>query len=371
MPKISVITPVYNGEKYLRETAESLFNQTFEDWEWVIVNDGSKDHTADILKEFEVDPRVRVFHQSNGGEARARNNGLDHVLGEYIGFLDADDLYTPNALSDLSQYLDLHADIGVVFSDGFVCDADGKDISRLTEHRPGIHEGMVLEALVIDASVLTVPVCTLTRRVWVEEHQIRFDPNLVIGPDWDFWIRLSVHTPFGYLDKITCKYRVHDNNITRLSGRQKRRLDLLYGREKVLNSDFFGKLSLSTRKRFFYFLLMRLIYDLPEQQEKMILHPQFVAMPNPIKGTLLRQMAASAIRNNLPLPWVRECLSRAMDSDPSLKTRSLKWVLALGYAPARLIVNIWQSGIALREKIVSIRNPRPKRVSSRLGPVGK
>ena len=370
MPKISVITPVYNGEKYLRETAESLINQTFKDWEWVVINDGSKDHTAEILNEYENDLRLRVIHQTNAGEASARNNGLNHALGEYIGFLDADDLYTPNALGDLSDYLDSHPEIGVVFSDGYVCDSDGNTISRLTEHRPGIHQGNILEALVIDASVLTVPVCTLTRRLWVEKHGFRFDPNLVIGPDWDFWIRLSAVMPFGYLDKITCKYRVHETNITRLSGKQKRRLDLFYGREKVLNSDFFEELSISTRRRFFYFLLLRLLHDLPDQQEKIIQHPRFLEMPDIIKGSLYRQMAASAVVNDLPFSWANNLINLAFISNPNIKTRLLRYLFKLGNSQAKRFIRFWQKGIAIRENILALWKPRPKPVSSRLGPIG-
>ncbi len=249
-PKITVITPVYNGELFIEGAIASLLAQSLHDWELIIVDDGSSDSTPQILEKFE-DKRIKVIRQKNSGEAKARNIGLNHATGEYVSFLDADDLYFPNAIEDLSSFLDLHPEYDVVYSEGQICDDQDRPLMRLSEIRSGIYTGDILEKLVLSSSVITVPVCTMTRRIKILEHSIKFDPNLIIGPDWDFWIQLAVHVKFGYLDKLTCKYRVHNSNITRRVNVKKRKHDQVFGRLKVMNSDWFEKLSLVTREFFF------------------------------------------------------------------------------------------------------------------------
>lgn len=104
MIKISVIVPVYNGEKYLLECLQSIQKQTFSDWECICVNDGSKDESLSILRGIaQKDTRFRVISQPNGGVTSARRNGVEHATGEYISFVDCDDLLPPNALEVLMK----------------------------------------------------------------------------------------------------------------------------------------------------------------------------------------------------------------------------------------------------------------------------
>lgn len=92
MPKISIILPVYNGEKYIKDTIKSLLNQTFKDFELIIVDDGSSDRSAEICENFaRLDDRIIVIHQKNGGVSNARNKGIDLARGEYVSFVDSDD----------------------------------------------------------------------------------------------------------------------------------------------------------------------------------------------------------------------------------------------------------------------------------------
>lgn len=92
MPKISIIVPVYKAENYLRRCVDSILNQTFTDFELILVDDGSPDRSGEICDEYEQkDSRIRVFHKDNGGVSSARNLGLDNVQGEYVTFVDADD----------------------------------------------------------------------------------------------------------------------------------------------------------------------------------------------------------------------------------------------------------------------------------------
>lgn len=102
MPKVSIIVPIYNSQKYLRKCINSILQQTYRDFELLLIDDGSTDSSAIICKSFfEKDARIRVFHLKNGGVSKARNFGLEKAIGEYIAFCDSDDIVTPNWLESL------------------------------------------------------------------------------------------------------------------------------------------------------------------------------------------------------------------------------------------------------------------------------
>ena len=104
--KVSIITPCYNGAKYIGETIESVLAQDYKDWEMLIVNDGSSDNSAEVISSYaEKDPRIRLINQPNGGSANARNNGIRQATGRYIALLDADDLWNPDFLSEQLLFL--------------------------------------------------------------------------------------------------------------------------------------------------------------------------------------------------------------------------------------------------------------------------
>ena len=104
--KVSIITPCYNGAKYIGETIESVLAQDYKDWEMLIVNDGSSDNSVEVISSYvEKDPRIRLINQPNGGSANARNNGIRQATGRYIALLDADDLWNPDFLSEQLLFL--------------------------------------------------------------------------------------------------------------------------------------------------------------------------------------------------------------------------------------------------------------------------
>lgn len=116
-PKISVIVPVYNVEKYLRRCIDSILAQTFTDFELLLIDDGSKDNSGDICDGYAMkDERVRVFHKKNGGVSSARNLGLDNAKGEWVSFVDADD-YLDNCY--YNNFLSFHDISDIVFT-GFI-----------------------------------------------------------------------------------------------------------------------------------------------------------------------------------------------------------------------------------------------------------
>lgn len=128
-PLISVIVPVYNVEQYLVQCVDSILNQEYENFELLLVDDGSTDKSGDICDVYgKRDKRVRVFHKKNGGVSSARNVGLDNTKGEWIAFVDSDDIVTPNYLSGL--YSDVRSDVDWVIQ-GFYTFKDGKECKLL------------------------------------------------------------------------------------------------------------------------------------------------------------------------------------------------------------------------------------------------
>jgi glycosyltransferase involved in cell wall biosynthesis len=367
-PKISVVMPVYNGAFYIEKAIHSLLSQSFQDWELIVVDDGSTDATPQILEGY-VNDKIRVIRQDNSGEANARNTGLDHVRGEYLAFLDADDEYLPNALADLSQFLDRNPKYGVVFSDGHICDQEDRELMRLTEVRPGIFTGNILNALVLSPSVITVPVCTMTRISRIQDHNLRFDEeNNLIGTDWDFWIRLSVNVEFGYLDTLTCKYRLHTSNITRTTGADKRRRDHIYRRMKIMNSDWFSALSLPTRELFFLDLLTGALSGDIESQKHVLGGEKFLDMPASVKSFLWRSVAIDILQNDQNIDHARNCLRESLDIKPdSFKTRFLLWGLGLGRPCVLPVIKLWRVFLQAKKRFVRPDRSQAMRLQKLLG----
>lgn len=345
MPKVSVVMPAYNAEAFISQAIESVLTQNLQDWELVIVDDGSNDATPQIIERY-IDPRLVILRQTNQGEASARNAALAHATGKYIAFLDADDLYLPNALEELGDYLDEHAAIDVVISDGWYCDGECTRLMKLSEHRPGPCTGNILESLVLSASVIAATICTMARNETIKEHRVRFDPKLVIGPDWDFWIQLARFAQFGCLDSFTCLYRIHGSNITQTAGRNRRTSDLLYGRLKILHSDWFHALSLPTRRAFLHQLLVGLMTGDPDGQLRVTQSLGFLELPPQDRGNLFRIMATTYLLRDQESEFAAYCLNSAVaiNSD-DLKSRTLLRSSSASRLGTKLLLRAWQLGL--------------------------
>lgn len=366
-PKVSVIMPVHNGAKYLSSAIDSVFAQTCTEWELIVVDDGSTDATPQILEEY-ADPKVKKFRQDNAGVAIARNRGLNCATGQYIAFLDADDLYLPTALANLSSFLDRYSDYAAVYSDGYFCDKDEKPLLRLSEHRLDIYTGNILERVVLSPSVVLVPVCTLTRRAVIERYRVRFDERLHIAEDWDFWIQLARVAPFGYLEKLTCMYRVHNTNTTRTSGFQKRKDELVRARMKILNSNWFGELSAPARKQFFNYLLVELLRGQSSKQQGVLESPPFRNLPRSDQADLWRLVGAEYILNETGRKYARDFLRGALTLLPNeRKSQFLLWTLeTLGKPATVFLLRFWRAMHRFASALRGLGHRRPKPVPKTL-----
>ena len=154
-PLVSIITPAYNAEKYIKETIESVLGQTYKNWELIIVNDGSTDSTEEIIKSFD-DSRVVLLSQKNSGVSSARNLGMQSSKGKYITFLDADDVLPPESLKVRVDYLESHPDVDLIDGNISIKDADIKNDIGIYEP---YYEGLLLPRLLALDSRVFFNVC--------------------------------------------------------------------------------------------------------------------------------------------------------------------------------------------------------------------
>jgi len=313
---VSIMMPAYNAEKYVGQAIESVLGQSYPYWELVIVNDGSTDSTPEILTRY-TDPRIKVFHQANGGEASARNTALEHMQGELVAFLDADDLYLPNHLEVTTSYLQAHPHLGGVYTDGYHCDQNGAKLQSLSSRRRGPFEGFIFEQVVRASDVFGPPLCLLLRRDIINKHALEFDTDIVIGPDWDFLTRYSEIAQFGYIDQPTCLYRVHLSNITFRVDSPIRSQSLAKCRTKAIKLDHFNNCSLDARTFVFYDLLVNLLTEYPDNQFEITQWPEFMDLPAKERGRLFRLMASKGLQTSGEHTYIQGWLqrSRQLNSD--------------------------------------------------------
>ncbi|MGD1939684.1 MAG: glycosyltransferase family 2 protein [Leptolyngbyaceae cyanobacterium] len=201
MVTVSVITPVYNAEHTIQETVESVLAQTFTDFEFIIINDGSTDATLKIIDQFS-DPRLQVFTFDNSGPQKSRNRGIDKAAGQYISFIDADDLWTPDKLELQLKTLQQNPAASVVYSWTNVIDEKG-DLHRRGGHRT--KKGDVFIDLLLNNFVESGS--NLLAYTEAVRHIGGFDENMVAGQDLDILLSLSVQYAFDAVPKVQVLYR--------------------------------------------------------------------------------------------------------------------------------------------------------------------
>jgi len=210
MPKVSVIIPTYNRSNFLRAAVQSVLNQTFTDFDIVIVDDASEDDTQAVVASFSDDRIKCIRHPSNRQIAATRNTGMVNSGGEYIAFLDDDDQWLPEKLAKQVAILDGSASsVGAVYTAFDQVDVATKDVLRTI--RPG-KRGHILHELCIRNWIGTASTVCLRRRC-LDEVGL-FDESVAFGEEYDMWIRLAHRFDFRYIDEVLVKYGVHGERLS-------------------------------------------------------------------------------------------------------------------------------------------------------------
>jgi glycosyltransferase involved in cell wall biosynthesis len=239
---VSIIIPMYNAEKYIRETLYSALDQTYKNIEIIVIDDGSTDKSSQIVSSIK-DKRLKYKHQENSGVSSARNHGLSISKGKFINFLDSDDLLYKNAIVEKLKYFEKDKDFGIVQSAMQVIDFESIKIDDL---QCGM-EGWLLDDLLLwERNCVSTPSSVLVKRTVALEVG-GFDEELSTAADQEFYFRVAKKYKIGCISYPLGSYRKHDQNMhmnIRLMER-----DHILAYKKARKKDFFK--SSMFRKRCF------------------------------------------------------------------------------------------------------------------------
>jgi len=204
-PIVTVLLPVYNGDRYLRSAVESILAQTLEPFELLIVDDGSTDGTGAICRSF-TDPRIRVVrHENNAGLVSALNFGIDLISTKYVARMDADDVALPDRLGRQIAFLESRPDI-------VACGSWARELVdgrlRAVMHRP---TGEYLRQIAWQPVPIFHPTACLRTKV-LQEH--RYRPDFIHAEDYDLWLRLCRLHRIDTVPKVLLHYRIHPTSVS-------------------------------------------------------------------------------------------------------------------------------------------------------------
>ena len=209
--------PAYNSAEYIIEAIESVKNQTYKNWELIVINDGSTDNTASIVEKLSLDDsRIRLVNQENKRLGGARNTGLINSKGDWIAFLDSDDLWLPEKLEKQLLVASIFPEADVIFSNGY-SSFEGIEVNQYY-HFPvynGLFEGKKMYQKELFANGIPV-LSVITKKEWTEKIGLQDESELAYGSeDWDYWLRLSKAGAnfYGMSDRLFI-YRVHSGGMS-------------------------------------------------------------------------------------------------------------------------------------------------------------
>jgi glycosyltransferase involved in cell wall biosynthesis len=207
MPHVSILLPVFNGARYLREAIDSVFAQTYRDYELLVIDDGSEDDSIDIALSY-GDPRLRIErNERNVGLIETLNRGIASVSGEFVARLDADDVCMPDRLAVQVDYLNSHAEVGIC---GSWYRLLGTRFPR-TVRLPSTPDDV--EAWLFAHSPIAHPTVMFRRSVFDSLH-LRYDRDYVHAEDYDLWVRAATVTRLANIARPLLRYRVHPEQVT-------------------------------------------------------------------------------------------------------------------------------------------------------------
>lgn len=201
--KVSIVMPSYNASRFVTAAIDSVLAQTVQDFEILVVDDGSTDNTREVLAKYDS-PKVRYLYKKNGGVSSARNYGIENARGKYIAFLDADDLWLPEKLEKQLAILEADEKIGLVYAATEKVDEQLQTVGHIEANSYDDY----CEALLLNLNIVAGSCSSAIVRRDVALQTNGFDAEFSTCADWEYWLRLSLLTTFAPVKDYLVKYRV-------------------------------------------------------------------------------------------------------------------------------------------------------------------
>ena len=214
----SVIMPVYNGEKFIDDAVKSVCAQTYDNWELIIVNDGSKDNTADVLKKYESNSQIKIIHKENGGVSVARNTAISASKGEYIVFLDADDVWHTNHLEVMNELITEYPDAGLyaTFTRTELVNGGIIEECNFFKDKPDVvYLEDFFKAYYNDKSAMIFNITTACFSRKALDVTGLFPVGCAIGEDLELSLRVAAYFPVVLSKKATGTYKKTNSTATK------------------------------------------------------------------------------------------------------------------------------------------------------------
>lgn len=202
---VSVVIPTYNTADYITQTLDSVLGQTFKNYEIIVVDDGSTDHTGEVLSSYMN--RINYIHQENSGRSEARNTGIKAARGKYVAFLDSDDLWTPEKLRYQVEIMENHSEIDFLFGDKQRFADDGSILIHSMFKEKGYDETFFGDPLYVKNAYKKllndpyIPTGTVIMKTRCFEDTGLFDRD-IYAEDWEFWLRAALLKTIAYVNEI-------------------------------------------------------------------------------------------------------------------------------------------------------------------------
>ncbi len=226
MPKVSIVLPNYNYARYLDERIQSLLNQTYKDFELIILDDASTDNSIEVIEKYTADPRVKTkyFSENSGLPYQRWNDGADMAEGEYLLIAGADDSCHPTLLEKLVDKLDNHPSLGLVYSQSWEINSEGKHL-RLAKKRwtdslnkerwqkdfidSGKNE---IEYLLFACTIPNASAVLMRRQVFIEAE--KFNAKMRLAADWMLWLKMLMISDIAFIAEPLNYFRQHEDTVT-------------------------------------------------------------------------------------------------------------------------------------------------------------
>lgn len=324
VPRVTILMSVYNAARYLGKAIDSILNQTFTDFEFVIINDGSTDGSREILDAVR-DRRVRLFHTVNRGLGAALERGVRESRAPYLARMDADDIAVSHRLGVQIDYLDQHPDVGVVTGDWVAIDSHDIPV-RTSQTSDG---PLIISWKLLWENPICHPVVMMRRDVLLSAG-VNYDPGCTVE-DYDVWTRLLFHTRFAHIGQVLLRYRLNAAGMT--GTRDRRQLDATSRIQQRTLSTLLGR-TLDPQVGLSVALLSQQTVARPTAADNLLDADALVHLGREVREAFLRRFG--------PSPGDQS----KIDSD--LAARYLGWAFLLSRIPNR---SREATGVLMREAL--------------------